>query len=228
MKFHIGGVPETTDFRPDASWRPVLGPGLWGLQLLAVLPALIFAAAVAWLWSYLIPIKDVWSSFDVIMPVVRGIVRLTAGLVPARMVPGVAGLLSLMVLFPLIVIAVAAYSLVHELVHISVHPRFGISERSILGVWPAKMVPFAYYNGELSLFRHLAIVVAPLFIISFVPILACGILGRASGPLAVISVLNVLGSSGDIFMSGLLIYQVPWNAKIRGQGGAGGGSFWRA
>ncbi|HCC46984.1 MAG TPA: hypothetical protein DEQ38_02530 [Elusimicrobia bacterium] len=227
MKFHIGGVPETTDFRPDASWRTVLGPGLWGLQLLAVLPALIFAAAVAWLWSYLIPIKDMWSSFDVIMPVVRGIVNLTAGMVPANMVPGVASLLSLMALFPLIIIAVAAYSLLHELVHISVHPGFGISERSILGVWPSKMVPFAYYNGELSLFRYLAIVVAPLIIISFVPMLVCGILGRASGLLAVISILNVLGSSGDIFMLGLIISQVPWSAKIRGQGGQGGGLFWR-
>ncbi|MDD2806426.1 MAG: DUF3267 domain-containing protein [Elusimicrobiales bacterium] len=227
MKFHIGGIPKTTYFQPDASWRPVLGPGLWSLQLLAVLPALIFAAAVAWLWSYLIPVRDMLSSFDVIMPIVRGVVHLTAGMAPVKMVPGVAGLISLAVVFPLIIIAVAVYALFHELVHLSVHPRVGMSERSILGVWPSKMVPFAYYNGEVSLLRYLTILVMPLIIISFVPILVCGILGRASGLLAVVSIVNVLGSSGDIFMLGLITSQVPWNAKIRGQGGQGGGTFWR-
>lgn len=227
MKFHIGGIPEAADLRPDATWTPVLGPSLWRLQLLAVLPALMFAAVIAWLWSYFIPVRDMLSSFAVIMPVIRGVVHLTARIVPVKMVPGVAGLISLTVLFPLIIIAVAVYSLLHELVHLSVHPRFGMSERSILGVWPSKMVPFAYYNGEVSLFRHLTILVMPLIIISFVPILVCGILGQASGLLAVISIANVLGSSGDIFMSGLLMCQVPWNAKIRGQGGPVGGTFWR-
>jgi hypothetical protein len=116
-------------------------------------------------------------------------------------------------------IALAVYFLLHELVHLSAHPRFGRSDRSILGVWPSKLVTFAYYNGEVSLLRYFAVLIMPLVLISFVPLLVCGILGRASGLLAVISVVNVLGSGGDIFMLGLLTSQVPWNAKIRGQGG---------
>ncbi|MDA8131593.1 MAG: DUF3267 domain-containing protein [Elusimicrobia bacterium] len=228
MKFLIGGIPEDPDFQPGASWRPVPGPGLWLLQLLAALPALMLAAAVAWLWTRVIPVNTLWSSLDVVMPVIRGMTRLAAGLVQPRMLPGAAGLLSMIVLFPLIVAAAAVYSLVHELVHICAHPRLGLSERSILGVWPSKMVPFAYYNGELSLVRQLTILVMPLFVISFVPLLACGILGRASVVLAIVSILNVLGSSGDIFMSWFLISRVPWSAKLRGQGGQGGGLFWRA
>ena len=215
------------DFQADDPWKPVLGPGVWGVQLLSVPIGLIAAAAAAWLWSFLVPVNDILSIFGGVKFVVRGIMHLAAGTFPAGMVPIAAALLSAVVLLPAAIIAVGIYALFHELIHIAAHPRFGSSERSILGVWPAKLVPFAYYSGELSRARYLTVVIMPLLVLSFIPLLVCGITGRSSGVPAFISILNVLGSSGDILVLGLLLFQVPGSAVIRGQGGRSSGTFWR-
>jgi hypothetical protein len=113
---------------------------------------------------------------------------------------------------------------IHELIHAAVHPRSGTSSSSILGIWPSRCLFYAHYDGELSRGRFVAILLMPLLIISFVPLLVCAFTGRSSSLLAFVSTLNALCACGDIFAAGLLFFQVPPNATVRNQGWR---TFWK-
>ena len=113
---------------------------------------------------------------------------------------------------------------IHELIHAAVQPCAGRSANSVLGVWPSRLVFYAHYLGELSRARFIAILVMPLLIISFVPLIACAIGGLTSPFLAFMSILNAFSACGDMFAVGLLLYQVPPGAILRNQGWR---TFWK-
>ncbi len=189
MRFHLGAIPETPDFSPDASWKPLREPTPWVVQLLALPVGIVACVAVGALWFLLTPLRDV--SFD-----------------SPDMMLG-----ALVVIIPL-----------HELIHAAVHPRAGGSDDSILGFWPSRLLFYAHYGGELSRGRFITILLMPLLIISFVPLVICAITGRSSGWLAFSSALNALCACVDIFGVGLLLFQIPSNARVRNQGWR---TFWR-
>jgi hypothetical protein len=60
MRFHLGAIPDSPDFVPDASWRPLRQmPAPWIENLLA-LPIGVFAALiVAALWFHVSPLQDI-------------------------------------------------------------------------------------------------------------------------------------------------------------------------
>jgi hypothetical protein len=122
-------------------------------------------------------------------------------------------------------IALIALMPIHELIHAAVHPGSGMSDDSILGFWPSRLLLYAHYVRELSRTRFIVILLMPLLVISFVPLLACALTGRSSVLLAFTSIVNALGACGDIFAIGLLLFQVPSDARIRNQGYR---TFWRA
>lgn len=113
---------------------------------------------------------------------------------------------------------------VHEVIHAIVHPGSGGSADSILGFWPSRLLFYAHYAGELSRARFIAILLMPLLIISFVPLVVCAVLSYSSGLLAFSSALNALLACGDIFAVGLLLFQIPANARVRNQGWR---TYWR-
>jgi hypothetical protein len=113
---------------------------------------------------------------------------------------------------------------IHELIHATVHPNVGRSNASVLGFWPSRMLFYAHYTGELSRARLIAILLMPLLIISIVPLAACAVIGRSSGWLAIGSTLNALCACGDVFAVGVLLFQVPADAKVRNQGWR---TYWR-
>lgn len=123
-----------------------------------------------------------------------------------------------------LLVALIALMPIHELVHAAVHPSSGMSDDSILGFWPSRLLFYAHYRGELSRTWFIVILLMPLLVISFVPLLACVLAGRSSGLLAFISSVNALGACGDIFGVGLLLFQVPSDGKIRNQGWR---TFWK-
>ena len=107
---------------------------------------------------------------------------------------------------------------IHELIHAWVHPRSGLSNSSILGFWPSRLLFYAHYDGELPRNRFIAILLMPLLIISFAPLLICTVTGSSSVPFAFASIFNALCACGDIFGAGLVLVQVPSNATVRNQG----------
>jgi hypothetical protein len=60
--------------------------------------------------------------------------------------------------------------IVHELIHLIAHPKFGLSKDSVLGVWPKAGVCYAFYGGELSRNRFILIIALPLFVLTIAPL----------------------------------------------------------
>jgi hypothetical protein len=118
----------------------------------------------------------------------------------------------------LILACFAALIIVHELVHTAVHPMKGSSPQSFLGFWPSKILFYTHYDGELSRNRFVVILLAPLLVISFAPLLLAALFQWGSGWIAFASILNALMACGDIFGATLLLIQVPASAITRNQG----------
>jgi hypothetical protein len=131
-----------------------------------------------------------------------------------------AGPLSLFGLF----VALAAIVVVHELIHAAVHPNAGRSPRSILGFWPAMLVFYAHYDGEITRNRFVAILLMPLVVISLLPLLFAVVAQVDIHWMALVSAFNALLASVDIFGAGMVWFQVPANAIVRNQGWM---TYWR-
>src|SRR5687767_9433538 len=52
----------------------------------------------------------------------------------------------------------------HELIHAFAHPAFGRSRQTYVGFWPAKLLFYAHYEGELPRERFLLILAAPTIV----------------------------------------------------------------
>jgi hypothetical protein len=60
MRFHLGAIPDSPDFLPDARWRLLRQPSApWIENLLAVPAGVIAALAVAGLWLLLTPLGHI-------------------------------------------------------------------------------------------------------------------------------------------------------------------------
>ena len=160
MRFHLGAIPSSPDFVPDASWKPLRQPSPW-MELLAAHPIGIVAAGmVAVLWLAITPfqLQDVTSTMSL-----RGFLISFAGMV-----------------------------VVHELIHLVVHPMSGWSPHSIVGVGGPSTGVYAHYAGEMTRNRFVAILLMPLVIISFVPLLVAAVAQVSSGWVAFVSAFNAL------------------------------------
>ena len=237
MRLKIGAIPETPDTSPDVLWRPLREPTPIILQLWALPLGILAAVLVGIFWVYFTPLPAAWLN-----PVNHGLVKygielIMRGSVLLNMWLGLHGaaltaatyvLVAALSVFAAIALAAIQLGLlipVHELFHAAVHPHFGLSENSILGIWPAKGVCYAHYTGELSRSRVVAIYSMPFLAISLSPLLLCAITARSSGLLAVISILNALASCVDMLAIGLILFQIPANATVRNNGWK---TSWRA
>ena len=59
MRFHLGAIPSSPDFVPDASWRSLREPSPWPEKLVALPVNVAAAAIVEVLWFLLTPLRDV-------------------------------------------------------------------------------------------------------------------------------------------------------------------------
>lgn len=125
---------------------------------------------------------------------------------------------------PVLLLSIAGFVVVHELIHALGHPMAGLSPRSILGFWAA-LGFYAHYDGEMSRNRLITILLMPFVIISLVPLLVAAITQAASGWVAFISVLNALGACVDLLLAGSVLIQIPATAIVRFKSWR---IFWRA
>jgi hypothetical protein len=56
MRLHIGEIPDSPDFIPDESWKPIAEPTPWVMQVLSLPVGLVFAVALGVLWMTLTPL----------------------------------------------------------------------------------------------------------------------------------------------------------------------------
>jgi hypothetical protein len=186
MRFHLGDIPSSPDFVPDASWKPLRQPSPW-MELLAAYPIGIVAAGmVTVLWLAITPfqLQDVTSTMSL-----RGFLVSFAGMV-----------------------------VVHELTHLVVHPMSGRSPHSIVGAGGPTTGVYAHYAGEMTRNRFVAILLMPLVIISFVPLLVAAVAQVSSGWIAFISAFNALVACLDTLDAGLVLFQIRATATVRCRG----------
>ena len=113
---------------------------------------------------------------------------------------------------PAFLLSLAGMVVVHELIHVLVHPMSGRSPHSIVGVgWPSTGF-YAHYDGELKRNRFVAILLTPLVVISFVPLLVAAVAQTPSGWVAFISAFNAFAACADTLDAGLILFQTPANA----------------
>jgi Putative zincin peptidase len=66
MRFHLGAIPSSPDFVPDAAWRPLRQASAPWLENLLALPIGVVAAViVAVLWFVLTPLSDIMPPMSV-------------------------------------------------------------------------------------------------------------------------------------------------------------------
>lgn len=107
---------------------------------------------------------------------------------------------------------------VHELTHAVLMPQF-LSKNCVLGFWPARMLPYAYFDGEITRERLLVVCVAPFCFLSALPIalISAGCI-EPSAPIASFITWNALACSLDIIAAAMLAFQTPPNVIMRSKG----------
>jgi hypothetical protein len=184
--------PIPDDFAPDDAWRPIREPGPFMVQLFAA-PVGIGAALLAnYAWHRVAPP----ASFDFAES-------------------------HLTLVSWAIVLSFPALILFHELAHAFVHPGFGGSPATIIGIWPSRLVFYAHYCGPLTRDRFLTVFAMPVLVITVLPlaVAATGVLP----PVVTIaarwfSTWNAFFACGDYIGFALIWAQVPRAAIVQNRG----------
>jgi hypothetical protein len=201
MKLCLGPPPDVADFSPeDEGWTALREPSPGWVNLLAA-PCGVFAVAVlALAWGR----GPSWSASG--GPLVFG---------------PLAPLVWMVLAFGLCFVGTV---IVHECLHALAYPGFGLTDRTLIGAWPSRLLFYAAHLDALSRNRWLLVYLLPLIVLSVLPLLAWRVCGLYSGLLHFVSLLNGLASSGDLLMVLLMLLQVPRRAKLRNKGWC---SWWR-
>lgn len=205
MRFHFGNVPGEQNEPPveegltrihsPSSRLGYLLAGLVGLAL----PAVLFVCFVA---VSLLSLPN----------------RVADAAVEAPM-PWGAVILALLLFIPL-----------HELTHAVLHPGFGLSPQTVMVIWPTKLRFGVYYEGCMTRRRWLLMRLAPLVCLSVVPILLLTLFRVVLLPFPleifwqVLTLVNFVGSGGDLVAAIWVLFQVPAGAEICFRGGK---AYWR-
>lgn len=198
MRFHYGAVPEDPDFQPEAEgWRPIREPGPLTLQLLALPAAAILLVISVGLLNLVFS-----GEFFKVQPLP------TTNPLPLWLLLSV-----LILLIP-----------VHELLHAVVHPGWGLSSNSVIGLWLSRALFYAHYEGPMSRNRFLLVFAMPYVVLSLLPIPImsfAAVFGWSITTVLVLSFLSIVAAvfaCGDLVGFLLILLQVPASAVVRNKG----------
>jgi hypothetical protein len=118
----------------------------------------------------------------------------------------------------LIVVFGLALFPVHELLHAIYFPEGLRSPNTLIGFWPARLVFYAHYEGEMSRNRFLAMFFIPFFGLSLVPVAIIALFQWPSLELALLSLVNGGAASADLIGILLIGLQIPRSAIVRNRG----------
>lgn len=121
--------------------------------------------------------------------------------------------------------------LVHELVHALFTPGLGLTEKTVVGAWPQRLQVYAYYSEALSLRRFSVVELAPLLVLTVLPVLLIVLLGQMGSDAGLLSTLGFVA-----FINAALSYSditsllgvrrgIPASASVRFNGAQ---LFWKA
>lgn len=185
MLLNYGALPDSLRIPSEDSfgWRPMKEPKPESFALYSA----PISAALAVLW---------WTCWSALVPELKIRTELTALLLSWTF----AG-------------TVAAVVFIHEFVHLAFHPQFGISNYSVVGLWPRHLLFYAQYMGVMSRNRYVAILLAPFILLSVAPLLFHFVI-PVNAHVAIFSFVNALFAAGDILGACILIVRVPSKANV--------------
>lgn len=114
---------------------------------------------------------------------------------------------------------------IHELVHAAIHPDRGLSERTVLGLWPSRLVFFAHYEGARSKGNFTLGIIAPFLVLTILPLMAAHQFGWSSWILGAVIVLNASVSSADVLGFFIASFGLPGSSMVQNRGWH---SYWRS
>ena len=129
-----------------------------------------------------------------------------------------------------VVLALLLFVPLHELAHALVHPGLGLSPRTVVVLWPAKLRFGVYYEGCMTRRRWLVMRLAPLVGLSLIPVLLLALFKVVPASYAtelywqVLALVNMVGSGGDLVAAVWVLRQVPAGGEICFRGGK---AYWR-
>jgi hypothetical protein len=113
---------------------------------------------------------------------------------------------------------------VHELIHAFASPGFGMSRRTLVGFWPSKLLFYAHYGGELPRQQFLAILIAPIALLTVLPLLLCVLFEWNTPTVVAAACANGIGAAGDILGIAIVLRQIPRGSIVRNKGWR---SYWK-
>jgi hypothetical protein len=124
----------------------------------------------------------------------------------------------------LIAVYVATIAM-HELVHAAIHPDRGLSDRTVVGLWPSRLVFFAHYEGARSKGNFTLGIIAPFLVLTILPLMAAHQFGWSSWILGAVIILNASVSSVDVLGFFIALFGLPGSSIVRNRGWH---SYWRS
>jgi hypothetical protein len=206
MRFVIGPPPPSDDFHPqETGWHPLREPSSVGLITMGTLIGLPVGIGFAYLWSQVqtdaFSIHLNLSLFGRWAPLLG---------LAALLLSGLATFLGLIV--------------VHELLHALACPRLGLTRSTVVGVWPSRLMPYAGSMDAMPCWRHLLMALAPIAVLSVLPLMIASLYQPTPSYLAIVSTLNAFVSGGDLMICLVISSQVPLRGMVRNQGWS---TWWR-
>ena len=114
---------------------------------------------------------------------------------------------------------------IHEVVHAISTPSWGMSDKTVVGFWPRKVLPYAIYTDALTRTHIIWFIFMPFLILTVFPATVMCLL-RLDIPVLYYFILVNAGCSGaDIVQVPIFLSQVPRGGIIRNKGFK---SYWRA
>lgn len=108
---------------------------------------------------------------------------------------------------------------VHELIHALAYGRGIRSQHVVFGIWPSRGLCYAILDSPMPKGRVLGMVVAPLLVLTAVPLLCLPYLtGAAWIPVLTFALLHAAICGGDLITFWHLVSQVPSKALVHNSG----------
>lgn len=113
----------------------------------------------------------------------------------------------------------------HELVHAAFLPDYGLSQATVLAMWPRKLRFGIFYEGAISRSRWLMMRSAPFILLAVIP--AVWLLLTTSSPrsftveacMDMLILVNSLGAGADLLAVGWVIFNIPSKSTLLFTGG---------
>jgi len=113
---------------------------------------------------------------------------------------------------------------VHEIVHAAIHPDRGLSDRTVLGLWPSRLVFFAHYEGPRTKSNFTLGIIAPFLVLTILPLMVAHQFGWNSWILGAVIILNGSASSADLLGFLIALFGLPGSSTVQNRGWH---SYWR-